>query len=603
MKKFLHLIIILIFIVLSSVSCSDIIDLQTENKTWQVVENGIVVKGFDNLQDAVNFCNDGENIILKNNCIVTNSVKVDKNLSINGQNYTIDISRCLDEFINVEVNAKLCMSNLILDSKSVGFEVDYNAVTYKDFNIPLKKDTLDSDIKCNQSAIISRGEIWLDNVNICNRYTESNGGAVQILEGSANFINCNFTHNYGLNNGGAFSIGSNFENLTSYPVDKVTIKNCNFKDNYSKNGGAIFAYNVTEIFIENTTFFKNVANGGKGGAIDLYSQTKIPTTAINLQLDFIQTTIKNCMFKENWAGNDGFAIQSYDSDLYVYDSKFIGNVGVHPSSSVGTVSIESFRNEDTNWRIYTLLKGCAFEENKGPCSVYGDHSTIVDLDIEDCIFKNNEGLMSLLLYSATTNMSNSQFIGEIADNSVIYACTHENYKTLPLLVVTDVTFSNCTTPSEIISRRQRHDLSLNTYIVKLNGTTNGNVTIWDNTQVFINGNHAGNVFLDFQTAKENLIIANEAKLNGIIIVEPKDVENYLGEDVLITIEAIGQGLTYSWYYKDENMNEFNACEIITTTYGCKLTENVNGRQVYCVISDSYGNQVKSKIAIISILEQ
>ncbi|MBQ8345252.1 MAG: hypothetical protein IJY42_03190 [Clostridia bacterium] len=528
-----------------------------ENALWQITENNTVIGAYADLQAAVDACKDGGIILLTADCAVTDGVALEKNLTIDGGNHIVDISGCSKAFLTVSEGAAVTLRDLKLDGGAIGFEVDYDAVTYTNYTIPLTSGSLVSDPKASQSAIISSGSLICENVDISNRYTASVGGAMQILCGSATLTDCDFTHNYGTSKGGALFIGSKLGTRKDYPVQQVRIENCTFTKNYTGHGGAIYAYNMTEMIIEHTAFTANTANGGKGGAIDLFSETTKPTTAMALGLDFMQTTVRDCTFEGNWAGNDGFAIQSYDSDLYIYDSAFIENVGVHPTSSVGTVSIEAYRHDDPSWRIYTLMDGCLFEGNRGPCAVYGDHSSISDLNVTDCVFQNNVGNMSFLLYSATTNMANCQFTGETMNVAVIDARIYENYEIPPLLVMTDVSFTDCMAPREILTRKQGHNESLNTYQVVLKGTTNGDIDIWDNNAVCIQGTHTGNVKLEYNTAEEQLAIGNNATLKGIVIVcQPADVTVAIGEKFNVSVKAQGDGLTYQWYYKNKNGKEF-----------------------------------------------
>ncbi len=599
MKKFLTLLLTLVMLsgfILAYVFISENIAKKQDSYVFKVVEDGVAKRGYSNLQEAVDNCNEGGTIMITNNCAVLDGATIDKNITISGQFFTIDISNCLTAFINVLDGATVNVRNLILDGKSE-FEVNYEAVTYTDVVIPIKKDSQANDILAEQSAVISSGSIYFENVDIINRYTSSSGGAVKILAGNARFNDCNFNHNNSTSRGGAIYIGSALSQRTTYPVKSVNFNNCNFKDNYSLGGGAIYAFNAEQINITKTQFISNVANRGNGGAISLTNEN---TLAISLNLDYIQTTITDCIFEENWAGNDGFAINSFDSDLYVYNTFFTKNVGVHPTSSVGTISVQTVRNENQDWRIYTLLDTCVFSENFGACSVYGDHSSVADFDAINCIFKDNVGLMSFLLRSSVSHLKNCQFINEKADIAVIDTSIHEDFLVAPLLTIENVTFTNCTTSTEILNRKQEHNLSLQTYEIKLLGTTNGDINILDSNKVFILGNHSGNVFLDKTTDRLNLVIDNKATLNGIIIKQPNDVQCNVGDTVSISVNAEGDGLNYLWFYKDTNMSDFMPlmqapiCQFV-------MTNEMAGRQLVCIVSDQKGNSGATGLISITCL--
>lgn len=565
---------------------------------WQITENGTVIGAFADLQAAVNACDAGGTIRLTENCASTTGAIIEKDLTIDGGSCLVDISGCTDAFITVGAGAEVFLCDLGLDGGANGFRVNYDAVTYTNFTIPLVSGSLRDDPRASRSAIISSGTLICENVDISNRYTASAGGAMQILSGSVILTECDFIHNYGTSKGGALYIGSNFGGRTEYPVRTVTIQDCSFTDNYSGNGGAIYAFNMAEMTITDSVFDGNTANGGKGGAIDLFSETTHPTTAMALGLDYMQTTVRGCRFENNWAGNDGFAIQSYDSDLYLYNSDFIGNVGVHQGSSVGTVSTESFRYTDPSQRIYTLMDGCLFEGNRGPCAVYGDHNSISDLDVRNCEFRNNTGKDSFLLYSAVSNITNCRFVGETAESGVIDAIILENYDIPPVLTLTDVSFTDCTTPAEILTRKYGHDAALQTYNVILQGTTSGDISIWDNNAVSVQGSHTGSVQLAFDTERSSLTIGKDAAVNGMIYTQPQDVEALLNERFCVSVEAEGEGLTYQWYFRNAGSDTWYKSSVRDNTYDDVMTTARAGREVYCVITDAYGNSVTTETATL-----
>ena len=599
MKK--KIIILLISIILfSSIYVYTCINQYIFNEqnvfVWKVIEEGKRVKSYDNLQSAVDNCNEDGVITLTKDFTAFNGAIVSKEVTIDCQNYTVDISNCPTSFITVENGAKVNLSNLTLDGKESSFEVDYGAITYQDYTIPLKQNSLNSDLIANQSAVISYGSIVFNKVNFINRYSASYGGAVQILSGNADFNYCNFTHNYGTARGGALLIGGVIGNANNYPVEKVNLNNCIFENNYTKNGGAIYASNATEINIENTVFNKNTANNGNGGAICLSSQTTYPNIAENRNLDFIKTTIKDCVFNENWAGNDGFAIASSDADLYLYSCEFTKNIGVHPTSSVGTISVENFR-VDQSWRVYTLLDSCIFEENKGACSVYGDHSSVADLDVIDCLFKNNDGQMSFLLRSSVANIQRCQFDKERAQVAVIDTSLHEDLLVMPLLKLTDVTFTNCVTNVEILNRKQVGETEkFNTYHIVLDGNTNGNIAVCNNNKVTVLGNHSGNITLDTNTERSNLEIQENATLNGVVV---NQLKKSFGETVTITVNAKGSNLTYTWLYYDVGSTDVQSLNNTTSTYTFTMTENIVGRQICCIVKDDNNNNIITELIILS----
>ena len=78
-----------------------------------------------------------------------------------------------------------------------------------------------------------------------------------------------------------------------------------------------------------------------------------------------------------------------------------------------------------------------------------------------------------------------------------------------------------------------------------------------------------------------------------ITQQPRNVSAVNGEKVSTTVKATGDGLTYQWYVKAANGAEFTKSSITKATYGVIMSASVNGRKVYCVITDKYGNSVKT----------
>ena len=58
------------------------------------------------------------------------------------------------------------------------------------------------------------------------------------------------------------------------------------------------------------------------------------------------------------------------------------------------------------------------------------------------------------------------------------------------------------------------------------------------------------------------------------------------------MKASGDGLKYAWYFKNPGASRFNYTSTFAgDTYTTLMSDSRNGRQVYCVITDKYGNSV------------
>ena len=84
-----------------------------------------------------------------------------------------------------------------------------------------------------------------------------------------------------------------------------------------------------------------------------------------------------------------------------------------------------------------------------------------------------------------------------------------------------------------------------------------------------------------------------------ITTQPKNVTVAVGQTVKIPLKATGDGLTYTWYFKDTNKSTYSVSSVTTNTYTTTMKENAAGRKVYCIVTDQYGCQVKSTVVTIS----
>lgn len=93
-------------------------------------------------------------------------------------------------------------------------------------------------------------------------------------------------------------------------------------------------------------------------------------------------------------------------------------------------------------------------------------------------------------------------------------------------------------------------------------------------------------------------VCNAVKLDDYLAVgitsQPKDVVADKDKTAKVTFQALGDGLTYTWYYKNKGATTFTKTNSFTENYySVKMNEERNGRQVYCVVEDAYGNTIQS----------
>ena len=79
-----------------------------------------------------------------------------------------------------------------------------------------------------------------------------------------------------------------------------------------------------------------------------------------------------------------------------------------------------------------------------------------------------------------------------------------------------------------------------------------------------------------------------------IISQPSSVEVAIGKTFCVTVKAKGEGLSYQWYYRNANSKKWYKSSVSDNTYDAVMTKERAGREVYCVITDAYGNQITTE---------
>lgn len=259
----------------------------------------------------------------------------------------------------------------------------------KDLIIDGHGHTLDCEKVCSAFHSV-RGNFVLRNLNIINGYSKDCGGAVYVCgdtDRCPSFINCTFSNNEALNNGGAISnqgqrvILYSYE-FSYYPID---VKNCKFINNVAKNsGGAIESmgtltvYNslfesnsaenncgaISSIFnadIHDSSFYRNVAKDGSAGAVCskrlyylercLFSENSADEDGGAVDVTTLEYA--NCTFKSNSAGEDGGAIYINDECWVTFSNCVFNNN--HCGDEGGAIYLDSVSSHLT--LVNNVFKG------------------------------------------------------------------------------------------------------------------------------------------------------------------------------------------------------------------------------------------------------
>ena len=91
------------------------------------------------------------------------------------------------------------------------------------------------------------------------------------------------------------------------------------------------------------------------------------------------------------------------------------------------------------------------------------------------------------------------------------------------------------------------------------------------------------------------------KLTSLKITgQPSPVTAKSGDLVTFNVAASGPGITYQWQLSDDQGKTWRNSKATTASYSTTLTANNNGRYLRCVVTDKYGNSVKSDATYMKI---
>ena len=82
--------------------------------------------------------------------------------------------------------------------------------------------------------------------------------------------------------------------------------------------------------------------------------------------------------------------------------------------------------------------------------------------------------------------------------------------------------------------------------------------------------------------------------------QPQSVTVPIGANYSISVQAQGQGLTYTWYYKPPTSSTYAKSMVTSATYTNTAQAQNNGYQFYCVVTDQFGQTVASSSATLYV---
>jgi len=103
----------------------------------------------------------------------------------------------------------------------------------------------------------------------------------------------------------------------------------------------------------------------------------------------------------------------------------------------------------------------------------------------------------------------------------------------------------------------------------------------------------------------NTVTTEHAFLEGMvseplaIIRQPADAYAAMGENYRVAVEATGDSLKYQWYFRNAGTAQWYPSSVKDCDYDDVMTKARAGREVYCVITDAWGNTVTSEKAMLT----
>lgn len=98
----------------------------------------------------------------------------------------------------------------------------------------------------------------------------------------------------------------------------------------------------------------------------------------------------------------------------------------------------------------------------------------------------------------------------------------------------------------------------------------------------------------------NTVTTDTVKLYAVpsveltLVTQAEDSSAVMGETFCVTVEAEGDDLTYRWYFRNAGSDQWHRSGVRDNTYDDIMTKARAGREVYCVITDVWGNSITSE---------
>ncbi|MCD8325710.1 MAG: hypothetical protein LUC90_03190 [Lachnospiraceae bacterium] len=358
-------------------------------------------------------------------------------------------------------------------------------------------------------------------------------------------------------------------------------------------------YRQVRIRIENQLWTDDMTNLQKLNALADYikSSTRYPNTAAT---------------SSNYEVNAQFVADfSVDNGFYLYYNMFSdSNISYAMALQGGIVTCYAAN----------ILYDAAIEE-LGLTDIYTSDGTVLD---QEGVYlgagslssnPTNSSHVSLIYYDADGNKyyidaQGKTAAGDYSANILPLTETTEEIKPVITSQPESVVVANAGDKATLTVEAEGEDLCYRWYYkkpgcssLKATGVYTANVTV---------------SVTEARNGREMYCVISDANGNSVITdtvtVSIKSVESTItiisqpesvivtneGDKATLTVEAQGEDLCYSWYYKNPGGSTFKATGTTTASVTVAVTTARDGREMYCVITDANGSSVTTDTVTLSI---
>ena len=293
------------------------------------------------------------------------------------------------------------------------------------------------------------------------------------------------------------------------------------------------------------------------------------------------------------------------ADTLTVGKEFAGSIGEASGDTACHYDYWKYTNTDAvGYRIY-LPEMKEFKKS-GKLSHEDSAGNITDIDLMN--FKNVHQTEDGIYYFDVKSTKGTNYLRMENNGNILmpYTIWIEPFKNEPL-TITEQPESVAVTSNKWITVNvaATGELLSYTWYAKKHGETAFTATSTHTKyyQVFVgNDTPYRQAYCLITDAYGNTIQSDTVTLSMLKILEqPTDTFVAAGEEAVVQFQATGDNVTYQWYVKNKGDAEFaHVPDFTGNTYSVTMDTAVSGRQLYCVITDRFGNTQQTDTVFIAI---